>query len=784
MVRSNCLPTATNGINTFSPNPYETARTEAKSTADLRRERQGAGMLTTSKNPTTTTPAHRRDYAQMSQQQQQQQQRSNHENSIIMIADSDMMSCSDDDGDDDDEYAGRKLRGRRAKQADHAVIVMDRAHAATTTTVASRRRKRRRRSIRIRKRQAEHAHTVIDLTIVNVIDLNLDQDGVVIDLTQDQDDQDSDEFDDIDEVVNLVNNHKHDSSNNSDDDNNMTNNNNDDDESEHREDGLHPDLGDDEMGNGRSSNNNSIQDGHLTGLVMGITDSTTVDAVPFTGVEDVRVAGNVQATPVAFDSVNDAMAAPLATSVNEQRQSANPENLRTTTATTTTTAKPDDNNLLRRFRFRRGRGGPQEPCYPCAKPPLQDTVGSSPCKSQAKQPLLATADALTAPCRTSCPRQQQQAQTQQKNSAKQGKTKRIRNRIDERRQFWSSVRVSNGPEQCDLHGAGCVAQVNLPKGTKFIDLLCKYKTGDPPEVKGGDATTSNKVLAVRGDYIKTPAGYFDIIPSITEWLNEARGDSKEPNLSFVLGYRQDVKVLVWNVLRPIAKGEELLVDYHGTKDEIDLTNISDDEDADDNGDDDDSKSIEDLHDIPPLIPKLEDEAYVGVVARSNPDFLELDHRRFFMTSIALVSSRCQSDPKGAGIVAQRLLYPGEIFHDYLCTFHCGSLPRECKVKTAIMNQQRNNYIETSDGYFVLDSCWSEWINEAKNPGQTANMIFRVGWEDASPSSQTSSLTSQSRKPILQWWVTQPIAKGKELLVASYGDPILMKNGEYATYFGE
>lgn len=95
-----------------------------------------------------------------------------------------------------------------------------------------------------------------------------------------------------------------------------------------------------------------------------------------------------------------------------------------------------------------------------------------------------------------------------------------------------------------------------------MDPYARYKHGEPSE----------RQRSKRGSYIKTSQGYFDVIPSATEWIN-APSNGVEANIEYRSRYekhtddsRDGVKtipMLKWKVIRPIKKEDEILAEYGG-----------------------------------------------------------------------------------------------------------------------------------------------------------------------------------------------------------------------------
>lgn len=388
------------------------------------------------------------------------------------------------------------------------------------------------------------------------------------------------------------------------------------------------------------------------------------------------------------------------------------------------------------------------------------------------QPKPTTTDSSTQPGGSNKPQHLQQQHTTENNlqGGQRGRTTRSNAHpdgkwVDSRRQFWSSVVVTRGCCQSDPHGAGCIAQVHLTKGTTLVDMLCTYHPGAPPE----PVDYASQVITARGSYVKTKEGYFNLIPSFTEWINEPSIggqmiESKKANIAFASYYKDGTPVLALRIIRDIAIGEELLVLYNTsskrvaeyTNEFFDLTE-SDDVDPDqtdannNNSNNNDGPTMLELcNPAPSVVPKVEE---------GQDDYALLEQRRHFMTSIKLVSGLKQCDPHGAGVVAQRDINPGELFRDFFCKFNQGKLLERLKAGVSI--QQRHAYIEMDSGYFVLDSCWSEWLNEARN--QEPNMKFRIGMEESTP--------------ILEWYIICPIIAGQELLVDQYHKPIRGRSGD-------
>lgn len=122
----------------------------------------------------------------------------------------------------------------------------------------------------------------------------------------------------------------------------------------------------------------------------------------------------------------------------------------------------------------------------------------------------------------------------------------------ERRKFMTSFVVVKGCRQSDSVGAGVIAQRKINAGECFIDPFVKYYAGHPPPT----------LDCSRGDYIKTREGYLLLNPSMTEWINEPRGDQQE-NIEFRTQYSQYARPLLeWKVLIDVAKGEEILALYN------------------------------------------------------------------------------------------------------------------------------------------------------------------------------------------------------------------------------
>jgi hypothetical protein len=136
--------------------------------------------------------------------------------------------------------------------------------------------------------------------------------------------------------------------------------------------------------------------------------------------------------------------------------------------------------------------------------------------------------------------------------------------LDLRRRFFTTFHVCSGTDQSDPEGVGCLARRHINKGEEFIDPYATYTHGEPP----------GKVECTRGSYIKTKEGYFDLVPSATEWIN-APSHGRVANVNFRSRYDSicgdglspsaTKKLLVWKVVQPIDSGEEILAVYGGVE---------------------------------------------------------------------------------------------------------------------------------------------------------------------------------------------------------------------------
>jgi hypothetical protein len=122
------------------------------------------------------------------------------------------------------------------------------------------------------------------------------------------------------------------------------------------------------------------------------------------------------------------------------------------------------------------------------------------------------------------------------------------------------VVVDDPSKQSDKDGAGVVAQRAIGMGDVFQDYLCSFVKGVCPPLIPANGS--------KGDaYIKTAGKYINLDGSFSEWINDANANGREPNMEFRIGAGHirgsaTKQVLEWRILKPIAEGEELLVDYN------------------------------------------------------------------------------------------------------------------------------------------------------------------------------------------------------------------------------
>mmetsp|Transcript_61227 Transcript_61227/g.181080 ORF Transcript_61227/g.181080 Transcript_61227/m.181080 type:complete len:559 (-) Transcript_61227:532-2208(-) len=140
-------------------------------------------------------------------------------------------------------------------------------------------------------------------------------------------------------------------------------------------------------------------------------------------------------------------------------------------------------------------------------------------------------------------------------------TRCLKSRLDLRRELMTSIAIAKDKRQSDNVGAGIIAQRRIRKGEVLFDFAAMFCHGDPPA----------NLDWQRADFIMYGEGYFLLIATPTEWMNEAL-DGQEPNITWRKKYydrgnfrNSDVDighhVLLWKALRDIEVGEELLAAY-------------------------------------------------------------------------------------------------------------------------------------------------------------------------------------------------------------------------------